>query len=307
MKSFAAIIAAVGFVASVHAETAVKSEYFYQTAADKNQGTVAVDYMDSTTKRKNPSTYADYKKSLTPLTLRYERGLTEEWSVGAQLGYLLGGKGDMSGSTAGDSYDIKGMSDLVVYMRGQHGIQSNMSIHYGLDLGYSLGKAKTKATTAGGTTESTYQTGGIGITPYVGVAYAMDSHIFGARLTTGFDLGDRKLDNEDATGTTSSKVSGMHTTKLAAFYETAALSGIVGAELSYSGTSTLKSKTETNPATETRTAQQNMMGIHAYGAWDVNEMATVLGNVGYDWNVSDTEYLGDTKAMSVGVAGRFTF
>ena len=246
MKSFAAIIAALGFVATANAETAVKTEYFHQAAAEKNEGTVALDYSDSSTESKANSRHADFKKTLTPITLRYERGLTEEWSVGAALPYMLSGSGDLSGSVAGDKYDIKGMGDLVVYMRGQHGIQSNMSVHYGLDLSYSLGKAKRNGTSVGsdGTKDATFQSGGMGLMPYVGMAYAMDAHIFGAKLSTEIALGDTKRTDEttnaSTTTTAENTLTGGHTTKLAAFYETAAMGAVLGAELSYSGTSTIK-------------------------------------------------------------------
>ena len=312
MKSFAAIIAALGFVASsAFAETAVKTEYFHQTAMDKNEGTAGLSY--STTKTKfTAAGAADAKADLLPLTLRYERGLSDMFSVGAQLGYLLSGGSNVGGTTAGDSYDRKGMSDLIVYMRGQYGLQSNMSLHYGLDLNASLGKAKITSDTTG-RTEQTYQSGGMGLTPYVGMAYAMDANIFGLKLSTMFDLGKRKTDVATATTTTSTDYTGANTTKLALFYETAMMGGIAGAELFWAGTNTLKGNTNGTETTTTAVDQygmyvgSNTMGLNLYGAFDMNETTTLLANLGYAWGSTFPTGVDSSNTWNLGVAGRFTF
>lgn len=306
MKSFAALIAALGFVASsAFAETAVKTQYFYQTEADKNQGTADLGYSSSTIKY-STANITNTTMSLMPLTLRYERGLSDMFSVGAQLAYLLGGASNVGGTVAGDKYDVKGMSDLMVFMRGQYGVMSNMSIHYGLNLNAALGKAKTKNATGEGQTEASYQTGGMGLTPYVGMAYAMDSHIIGARLTTSFDLGKRKTENQPATGaTTTSDVTGGNRTNLAAFYETAAMGAIVGAELYYGGTNTTKT-IDANGA-ETTARGYNSYGLNLYSTYDLNEMTTLLARVGYDMGTALPSNIDSTNAWNIGVAGRFTF
>ena len=302
MKSFAAILAALGFVASsAFAETAVKTEYFHQAPMDKNEGTAGLSYSDMKSKSKTAGVQ-DTTLTLMPLTLRYERGLTEEFSVGAELGYMISGKG----KAAGDDYDVKGMSDLTVLFRGQHGIQSNMSVHYGIDLNASLGKNEVKLT---GTdqTEATYQTGGMGMLPYVGMAYAMDAHIFGAKLSYGMDISKDKVDRK-ATTTTSQELAGGNRTELALFYETAVSGTIIGGELAYYDIGSVKTTTtSTTPNTETTTNGYYGNSLMVYAAHDLNETTTLLGNISYamDKGVSTTNDSQNTWGL--GVSGRFTF
>lgn len=298
MKSFAAIIAALGFVASVHAETAVKTEYFHQAAADKNEGTVALDYTARTISFKAPT--QDTTTNLMPLTLRYERGLTEDFAVGADIAYLLSG----GSKEAGDSFDYKGMSDLDVYLRGQYGLQSNMSIHYGLNLNAALGKREVKYT-GSDLTETSYQSGGMGAMAYVGMAYTMDAHIFGARLTQGFDLSKRKVEVKTTT-TASYDYEGGNLSQLALFYETAMSGTIIGGELYYNGTNTTKSKLST-ATTKSTTAGENHLGLKVYAAHDLNETTTLLGNIGYDMGQGLPTGTEKDNAYSIGVAGRFVF
>lgn len=301
MKSFAAIIAAVGFVASVHAETAVKTEYFYQTPADKNQVTPGLSYNDGATKYKAAASGKNTTTTI-PLTVRYERGLAEEWSVGAELGYMLSG----SGKNNADKYDIKGMSDITAFLRGQHGIQSNMSVHYGLDLTVPLAKRKVKSTTAGGQTEASYETGRFLATPYVGMAYAMDAHIFGAKLLTQFDIGNGKIENDTNGTTTTDEVKNGHKSQLSVFYETAMAGSIIGAELYYNGISGLKTKTSGATAWGTAEGSTNL-GLKVYGAHDLNENTTILANVSYEMSQSEPTAVDSINAWGLGVAGRFTF
>lgn len=301
MKSFAAIIAALGFVATANAETAVKTEYFYQTPAEKNQVTPELSYKETQTKYKLSTSGKD-TTSLLPLTVRYERGLTEEWSVGAELGYMLSG----SGKSNTDKYDIKGMSDLDVFLKGQHGLQSNMSIHYGLNITVPLAKQKTKWTTAEGTKEVTYETGRFWATPYVGMAYAMDAHIFGAKLSTQLDLANGKQETETNGTTTSNDIKNAHKTQLSAFYETAMSGSIIGAELYYNGISGSKTKSSTATAWTTNEGSNNL-GLKVYGAYDMNESTTLLANVFYEMSQSEPAAVDSMNNWGLGVAGRFTF
>lgn len=299
MKSFAAIIAAVGFVASVHAETAVKSEYFHQAATDKNEVTGRLDYSNRTIKFTGAGAQ-DTTMNPLPLTVRYERGLTDDFAVGAHLGYMLSG----GGKVAGDSYTVKGMSDLNAFLKGQHGIQSNMSVHYGLNINAALGKQERKYT---GTdyTEESYQTGGMGAAAYVGVAYAMDAHIFGAKLSQGFDLSKRKADVK-TTVTTAREYEGGNMTQLALFYETAMSGTIVGAELYYNGTTTTK-YIDAGQTNKTGIDGENHLGLNVYAAHDLNETTTLLGNIGYDMGQALPTGVDKDTAFNVGAGVRYAF
>ena len=304
MKSFAAIIAALGFVATANAETAVKTEYFHQAAAEKNEGTAGLSYTARTIAFKAPT--KDTTSSLMPLTLRYERGLTEDFAVGANIAYMLSGGSKLQG----DSFDVKGMSDLNAYLKGQHGFQSNMSFHYGLNINAALGKQEYKysGATATDLKDVSNQSGGMGATVYAGVAYTMDAHIFGAKLSQGFDLAKRKVEFNTTSSTTSTKYDyeGGNLTQLAFFYETAASGTIWGAELYYNGTNTTKTKLST-ATTKGTIAGENHLGLNVYAAHDLNETTTLLGNVGYDMGQGLPTGTSSDNAYSIGVAGRFVF
>ncbi|MBX7231269.1 MAG: hypothetical protein K1X29_04190 [Bdellovibrionales bacterium] len=303
MKKTSLAIIAMAFVGSAHAGTAAKSKYFYQTDAQKHQVTPTLSHMNNRMKFGNSVGTTSTRGN--GLDVKYEYGFNDMFSVGASIGYQSA-KMETAGSTT--KTDIKGLSDLDLFFKGQNTLIEGSSLHYGADLTASLGDGSRD------TDKQSVMTGGYALVPYLGYQWMMGPCIFGAKVSTEMDLGKRSYKNKATAGGTY-KDKGYNDTTLAAFYEHHMDSIVLGAELSYTSRSSLESELN---GTTTTTSAGNLMGIKLYPTYMLNEMVTLVGSVSYQKHMEDgqTSWNGTSGSATtidsasdyqVSLGGRFTF
>lgn len=202
------------------------SEYFYQSAAGKQDVTPALALNSTNTKFKGGT---KDKTSTTEVSGEYERGVMDGVSVGGKLTYTVSGTVD-----TGTSADKKGLNDLEAFAKATMPMGPG-SLKYGGTLGINLADKETK--TNG---DQNTATGRMSLTPYVGYEYSMSPCIFGAKLSTEIGLGDGDV----KTGSTTTTYSGHERTVVSLFYEHAFNADVSGgAALDWTTTSDTKPKT----------------------------------------------------------------
>lgn len=292
MKSLTATLAALGLTLAAHATTDIKSEYFYQAAPDANILTPGLNYNSSSFKVTGGT-----KQDTTGqnLNLAYERGLTEMYAVGANLGYTTSKTEQGTSET-----DTKGLQDIQIFAKGRYSFVEGSSMNYGAELYFS--PSEKQEDTANN--ENDAMSGGNSLRPWVGYQWLMGSHVLGTKLSTDFLLGERSVKNKTATTTTTTKSKGGEETKLAIFYEIPHEMGAVGFEAYYSATAETKTgSTEGNDGA-------NMMGLGVYSPYHFSEAATVIGDL--KWSQLASSSIGgvdidSSSNLSLNVAGRFMF
>jgi hypothetical protein len=290
MKSLTATLAALGLTLAAHATTDIKSEYFYQADTDANILTPALTYNSSSYKETGNT-----KQDTTGqnLNLAYERGLTEMYAVGANLGYTTSKTEQGTSET-----DIKGLTDIQIFAKGRYAFVEGSSMHYGADLYFSPSERQVDLTN----NEWDAMSGGNSLRPWVGYQWLMGSHVLGTKLSTDFLLGEKSVKVKGAAAAT--KIKGGEETKLAVFYEIPHEMGAVGLEAFYTAMA------ETKQGTTEQNDGHNMMGLRVYSPYRFSEAATVIGNL--KWSQWASSSVGgvdvdSTSDLSLNVAGRFMF
>ena len=290
-------IALIAFfaVTTANAGTPVKSEYFYQTDATQHQVTPELTYISD----KTEFTGASSETTNQTLNVRYEYGINEMLSTGAQIGYLTG-----ETETAGTAADQTGMTDITLFVKGQNSWVDSQSFHYGANFGWSPGDA-----TVDTTGETNAMTGGMSLTPYAGYLWMVGKGVAGVNLSTQVDIGDRTIDDEANTDKT--KATGGNDTTLTGLYEHPMEWGLVGTSLSYIATNTTENETG---AVTSETTGGNFWRLRVYPTYKVSETATVIGQIAYQGFLGDSVTSGGTvvdvdssNVLTLQVGGRFTF
>ncbi len=302
-KQLLSAIATLGLVVSVSASAATKSEFFYQTDADKNQLTPVLVY--NTANKTFESTGTDKTDTkATNLKVRYERGINEMLSAGALIPYVM--KTDETDTGTTSKNEFKGMGDLTLFLKGNHAMAEGATLWFGADLNLSPGDQKVTVKT--GKNEVNGYAGGHSLNPYVGYSMLMSSYLVGAKLSTELGIGDRTR-KVDSSGTeTKSKLTGGHTTALTLFGEMPITGGTAGAKLVYAGKNTTKDKDATGATTTT--GGYTTIGLGVYGNYDFSETAALVAGLDYTKLAGDRaedKKVDSTSDMSLSVGGRFTF
>jgi len=301
-KQLLSTLAALGLVVSVSANAAMKSEFFYQTDADKNQITPELVYGSKSVEFDVTGVQKAETKATT-LNLSYERGINEMLSAGVRLPYTT--TTDEQGT---QKTDTKGIGDIALFLKGNHTLAEGQALWFGADLNLSPGDHTSKVKSATKTEDNNYK-GGHSIAPYVGYSMLVSSWVVGTRLSTEMGLGDRTVKTTPLAGAEAkTKETGEHRTALTAFGEMPITGGNVGAKLTYAGIDTKKSKDAAG--TTTRTAGYTTIGLGVYGNYDFSETAAIIAGIDYTKLASD-RYQGvkvdSTSDMAINVGGRFTF
>ncbi|MBK8203971.1 MAG: hypothetical protein IPK68_17215 [Bdellovibrionales bacterium] len=293
MKSLTTTIAALGLTLAAHATTDIKSEYFYQAAPDANILTPALNYNSNSVKTTATKTDTTGQN----LNLAYERGLTEMYAVGANLGYTTS-KED-AGAT---DTDIKGLNDIQIFAKGRYSFVEGSSMNYGAELYFSPSEKQIDSTN----NEKDAMSGGNSLRPWVGYQWLMGSHVLGTKVSTDFLLGEKSEKTKSAAAAT--KYKGGEETKLAVFYEIPHEMGAVGFEAFYAATA------ETKTGSTVSVNGYNTMGLGVYSPYHFSEAATVIGEL--KWSQLASSTLGSSAGtldvdsssiLSLNVAGRFMF
>jgi hypothetical protein len=290
MKSLTTTIAALGLTLAAHATTDIKSEYFYQAAPDANILTPGLNYNSSSYKQTGGT-----KQDTTGqnLNLAYERGLTDMYAVGANLGYTTSKTEQGTSET-----DVKGLQDIQIFAKGRYSFIEGSSMNYGADLYFSPSERQIDLAN----NEWDAMSGGNSLRPWVGYQWLMGSHVLGTKVSTDFLLGEKSVKVKGAAAAT--KIKGGEETKLAVFYEIPHEMGAVGFEAFYTAMAeTKQGSTEQNDG-------HNMMGLGVYSPYHFSEAATVIGDL--KWSQWASSSVGgvdvdSSSALSLNVAGRFMF
>ena len=280
---------------AVNAETTgttagVQSEYFYQTDADKVQANANLGYTSQTAKTgatKNETTK-------TILNLNYERGLNEMISVGGTIGYVTG-KSDTVLTTDADT---KGLDDVKLFVKGQNSFAAGSSLNYGATFNASLGKKEIK------TDSESVNSGGMGLTPYVGYQMLMGSMVLGTKLQTALNVGKAKWEDSSNTPTTSYDVTGGNRSMLSVFTEGNVGTGLIGGELGWWGDNTLKVESSSGGG---EVAGETGYSLTGYTRWDLTPQATLIGKLSYESALSDHTGIDSSDTFGMNIGGRFTF
>ncbi len=207
MKNLTQILSLSLILASPLAAMAEKggggSEYFYQSAGGAMEATGRLIMTSSEEKQKGNA--AD-KESGQVFEAEFEYGLSEQFSVGAILGYSMIETDD--GTTKGDQ---TGLNDLFVYANGASAVGGG-ALKYGLRLGFSPGDAEIESNGD----ENAYS-GRNNLTWMIGYETKLAAAVVGAQLSYFMGLGDGDIDNAGNKLT----YSGAERTMIALFYEQA--------------------------------------------------------------------------------------
>lgn len=289
--------AAVGLSAS--ATTPAKSEYFYQTPADKNQVIPEYGFSNVEYKRTDDTGGGKFKSNSATYDLRYEHGLNEMLSLGAFIGYQ---DARVSLVTGGES---KGLTDLNVYLRGTNSFVDKQSLHYRLNFNASVTPSETHPGS------STAATGAFAVEPLVGYAATLDPFVVGAKFSTKFDLVDRSVKAFAADGSSSTnKNRGGNTTEGTIFAEFPYHNGLIGAAVNYGYVSNTKTDNGTGAGFVDNGNGTTYVGLNIYSPYEFSEEFTLIGNVGLrkiaSGSVSGIQ-IASTNQYDLSLTGRFTF
>lgn len=302
-KQLLSAIATLGLVVSVSASAATKSEFFYQTDADKNQLTPELTYQTQKWEFESTGTN-EVEAKTTMLNFRYERGINEMLSAGAMIPYTMTSQ-DLNTGTSSKT-DAKGLGNLTAFVKGNHALAEGSTLWFGADLVLSPGDKETKVKT--GTDEANNYAGGHSLNPYVGYSMLMGSYLVGTKLSTELGIGDR-TEKTDTSGTvTKTKNTGAVTTALTVFGEMPITAGTAGVKLTYAGVNTEKEKDAAG--TTTTTGGYTTLALGFYGNYDVSETASVVGGLDYTKLAGDRAFdqkVDSTSDIALNVGGRFTF
>lgn len=292
MKQILAFLLAVSGSAAFAAENG--SQYQWQTPADKWEVTPKLTFgsMTSTATRNG----GDTKTSKFGISVLGEYGISEMFSAGLKLMHV-NNKKEMPNNGGSDTES--GLGDLGLFFHGRMAAGPG-SFRFGADVDFSLAKKESKANG-----DTSANTGGMWLAPFVGYEMSSESCTYGARLAYKMLLGDATVENKGTTPASESKVSGSQVTSLALFYEHDMAPVTLGAALEIDSLAKIESKTGT---TTTKTAGYTNTGLKIYVPYMVNEMITVLPEFKYSMHTAkENDGIDKVSGWDLGLAGRFTF
>lgn len=293
MKKLSIFLAALSFIGmTAHAATPVQSEYFYQTDVDRHQVTPELGYETS---RIDPETGSSTDVTTSVLNVKYEYGLLDMLSMGAQIGYA-NAVNDRGPTTV----DERGLTDLLLFARARQAFIEQQSLHYGATLNVSLGDREEDVDG----NDFDVQSGGIGLAPYVGYQWLVGANTIGVNVSTEFDLVDRTVEESTAGVPNDVERTGGNTSTLSGFWESPIPNGLLGIALYYNAVNTLE---ETDEGATATIDGENNVGAQVYVPYYFNEASTFIGSADYSVGVGDQAEVDSSDAFLLNVAGRFTF
>lgn len=252
------ILAAVVSMAATTAFAKATTEYYFQPAAGAHA--VKIDYRMGSAPAKTETAggvESDYKITTNDLYLDYGYGLNETTALGA---YIFNGSAKTTVGTKDTT--ASGMGDLHLYYKGFADM-----IHWGVDLGVNMGKAKADKR----------GTGGLSIAANVGVLANSAEWNYGGDLK--FVMPMERTTEAATAGQNDEKITGGNLIKLAGFAEYNYGMGFLGAELAYN---MLSDRTEKATAGETKYKGEGFLSLTGNASYDFNDMATGLLSIGLE-------------------------
>jgi hypothetical protein len=212
-----------------------------------------------------------------------EWGVAERMSVGAFLGYTMA-----EVDAAGTKSDVAGLNDIGLFARGSN-VMGSGTLAYGVNGSFSIGNSETEAN---GDTNA--QTGGMGLTPYVGYEMAAGPGVWGAQANYNW-LGERT----DESGGVKTKTEEGNTLGLATFYEYAMGNDMsIGAALRYGMTG------ETKVANVAQGDKYTSMGLEVYAPMKGGDNLTLIPRLEWNSRDYDAAAVDSYTDLTLGVAAR---
>lgn len=285
-----AVVIAFFAATAANAGTPVKSEYFYQTEAQKHQVTPELKY-DS----QKIDTGATTDVTGQTLSVRYEYGINEMLSTGVRAGYTM-----MESETGATSQDQTGMTDITLFLKGQNAFVDAQSLHWGVSLDYSPGDKEVN----NDDNEVNGMSGGMTVNPFVGYLWMVGNGTAGVNFSTELGLGDRTTKTTTAGVETDTTTTGGNETALTGLYEHKMEKALIGTSLSYVNVNTAENETA---GVESTTDGGNFYRLRVYPTYSVSEATTVLGELKYESLISENATYESWNNLTLQVGGRFTF
>lgn len=265
------VFAAMLGASTAYAASNGGTEFLYQTPANTQYVRADLGYMTGTIKMQNGVHDID-NSGLMPLGVSYQYGLSDAYALGAGINYSSIDS-DNGTSTSTQS----GLGDLHLNFNGRNDMGMGM-LRYGLDLNIGLEKAEVKANG-----DSNASTGGLGLTPFVGVEMPAGADGFWG-LKLSYDLPfshkvDDKSVGKDYT------VTGGETFDVAAYYEHMMGMYRLGAVLDYATVN--KSKYKVDGVT-TNYGSYSSWNLDVYGRIPVASNIDLIPSIAYATMASDT-------------------
>lgn len=303
LKLLALLPLAISSVAFA-ADNATGSEYMHQTAASKWEVTPQIEYHDWFAKFNSQSLNSKTEVSGMTYGVKGEYGINDMFSAGINIsGASDSWKYTMAnGGAAPANGSASGLNNIDVYGLGKYDLGGS-TLRYGLDFAIST-SSHTDNTSSGSYSEDT---GGTGVTPFVGWEMAMGPGIFGVKLSYYFLLSNRSYSSTPNTITSENGVSAQ---SLTAFYEWMQNNWSLGLALSYNGVTGSKTTTVSgsNPAVDSGHAG---LFVNVYAPIVVADSITIIPSIGYGDNGQQLDAnfgsLTTWNGWDIGVKARFAF
>ena len=286
MKSlsiFAALLLSANFAVAAEGGNDI-SEFHHHADMGVLEITPGITYMTS-----NQEFTGGAKNKIDAFDLKVmaDYGLMHGLAVGGELGYVTG---TFKTEPATTDTDIVGLRDLELFAKG-HSDMGAGRLAYGATLNFSLGNQENK------TGESTPNSGGMGLTPYVGYEMAVGPGIWGAQASYNW-VGERTSE----TAGVESKTEGGSSIGLATFYEYA-----MGAEMSLGAALRYAMTSETENAGVGNNDEETVLGLEVYAPMAAGDGLELIPR--FTWASTDSDTVGDegTSDLSLGVDARWAF
>jgi hypothetical protein len=283
------------------------SEMLHQTAAGKWEVTPDIEYHNYTIKMNDQA--ANGKLTGTGFTesVKGEYGINEMFSVGLKLA-ITNDSWKLTDDTGTDypKGSRKGLENPQIYFIGNLDLSGN-KFKYGLNLDLSVTKHKLDTTNF---EDHNADTGGTGLTPWVGWEMNDGVGILGARLSYSFLLSDRKITITAAGGDTDATEKQGQLVSLTVFHEFSFNPmWSLGVALSYN---TINSTKDTDNTGKETTSDSGHAGFNlaVYAPINVADNITLLPRITYGDSGMLLIGASDVKNfnnMSIGFGARFAF
>lgn len=287
MNRAAAMIRAslmVGAIALVSANASAQdgegSEFFHQAAAGIHEVTPHVGYRMVTIEVDQVGAAEEETSGLSQLGATYEYGLNESLSVGGDIAY----------SSLDDDYEVSGLDDIVLFIKGVNPMETTR-FRFGALLNIPVEKAEDE--------EMLFPRGSVALTPYIGYELEAGPGVWGGRLSYMYRFNrDVELFGKDI------ELSGGHSLGLSAFYEYMLSDMLFGGALNYRMVSEIE--VEEEEGVTGGIDSFSPYGIALYATIPMMEGAEFIPALSYDFGAAGDAFE-KFNDLSLNVAARFQF
>jgi hypothetical protein len=261
------------------------SQFQWQTPADKMELTAGLIYQDENGKLKGGG--SDELSGLSE-RVRFEYGISEMWSTGAQL--MNSNLTEKITNTPNTTKS--GLADLDLFLYGRSAMGS-ASLRYGTDLGFSLAKHKTESNG-----DANISSGGLSLTPFLGYEMYNAPCTYGVRMSYKLFFGDRSYDNNG----TDEKIIGPNQVTTSFFFEHDMKPMLLGAALEIINVD--KTKTKISSVTTDAVGSHSAWNLKLYVPYEMGT-TTILPQLNYGNWTAKASTIDSVSDLEFEIAARF--